>query len=375
MLHQNQTTEPLRFIRCSIRDEAYGLDLSWVRSIQRIDRLHHSPENLSPQASHRHDRMKAPGHEPMGWLPGNERDIPVFSLARRLGRSPLPPLSTENEHGISQRIVVLNPLQSAPQMGREEATRPWALLVDRVSQVVKVQADRIVPFPPIPVSPSAEYFGSVVKLDEGLILLLSPERLHPQALASASIPEAEVESPDTVPSTRRTEANVEGPFRSQGQIVVFQVTRPNPTARAISFGLSISQVPEILEAPPVTPIPATPAFVSGLVNWRGLPVPVIDLAGRMGLGQVPDDKRTRLIIARGTVASGKGAWVGLTSRSAIRLLRLPIVYHPCCRSLPFDPALTRGVFELENETLVIPNIQGILQQDRARGDEWACSAW
>jgi chemotaxis signal transduction protein len=149
------------------------------------------------------------------------------------------------------------------------------------------------------------------------------------------------------------------------------------------------------------PVPATPAFVLGLVNWRGRPVPVIDLARRLGLAPEaapPANGRTHLIIARdksdvlpvpspalspveGAVEgdsskglvlslskgeSNQGALVGFPVRPAIRVLHLPIPHRPCRRTLPLDQTLTRGIAELENETLVVPDIRGILRQEGER---------
>jgi len=119
------------------------------------------------------------------------------------------------------------------------------------------------------------------------------------------------------------------------------------------------------------PVPAAPAFVLGLVNWRDRPVPVIDLAGRLGLASEANlsaNGRTHLIIARDkghVLGSSKGgsnqdALVGFLVRLAIRVLRLPIAHQPCSRTLPLNQALTRGIVELENETLVILDIRGIL---------------
>jgi purine-binding chemotaxis protein CheW len=338
--------------------------MSWVRNIQRTDRLRRNLEKAGSPIGHRGDPVAPPGDKPVGWLPGNEGDIPVFSLASRLGR-PFPSLlPAEGGHGNSQRIVVLNPPHPSPQVGVWEGMHPWALLVDRVSQVSQVQADHMMPLPPIPVSPHADYFRCVIKVDERLILLLSPERLHPKALADVSTQADETTNPAAVPGTSRSEPDSIGPHHSHGQIVVFQVTEPHPTERATSFGLSISQVREIAESPPIIPIPGAPASVSGLVDWRGLPVPIIDIAERLGLAQAPADRKTRLVIARDRETSGKGALVGLTSRPAIRLLRLPVAHLPSKRPLHLDPALTRGIFELGSETLVIPDIQGILRQDR-----------
>jgi chemotaxis signal transduction protein len=399
MLNQTRTTETLRLIRCDTAGETYGLDMSWVRSIQRTDRLRRSPEAKGPSTNHhRGEPVEPSGHSPVGWLPGNEGDIPVFSLASQIGRP------SSKEGSALQRIVVLN-----------AEPRPWALLVDRVSQVIQIPADRVVPLPPIVVNPSADYFKGVIKLDKELILFLSPERLHPDASPPppCSPPQAEeirreareAVSPSPGTGTKSPTISDGSQRRSHGQIVVFSTAEPHPAERTLSFGLSISQVPEILEPLPLVPVPAAPIFVLGLVNWRDWPVPVIDLAGRLGLASEANPSangQTRLIIARDkgqvlTVSSSapgkacpepvlspegrsrrvegvakgssskgggsQGALVGFLVQPAVRVLRLPIAHQPCSRTLPLDQALTRGTVELENETLVIPDIRGILWRD------------
>ena len=47
------------------------------------------------------------------------------------------------------------------------------------------------------------------------------------------------------------------------------------------LALPIAAVREILQAPRLTPLPRTPAFVRGVMNLRGAVVPVIDLAARL----------------------------------------------------------------------------------------------
>ena len=41
MSNQIKSTDTLRIVRCSVGPDVYGLDTSWVLSIQRVDRLRH----------------------------------------------------------------------------------------------------------------------------------------------------------------------------------------------------------------------------------------------------------------------------------------------------------------------------------------------
>jgi chemotaxis signal transduction protein len=367
MADQTKTTGILRFIRCGSADESYGLDMSWVRSIQRTDRFRRNPAAREESSA------------PVGWLPGNEGDIPVFSLARRLGRS------SDGDSAL-QRIVVLYPA--------EEEKQTWALLVDRVSQVISIPAERAVPLPPVVVNPAADYFQGVIRLGDELILFLSPERLHPEWQSTRlsgsnfhaqSGQQSAYERLDYGPAGATLDLPSLQPLRSipseasgptsqvggRGQLMLFSTARLPSGERPVSFGLSISQVPEILVPLPLVPVPEAPAFVLGLVNWRDRPVPVLDLDARLGLAPKadrPGDGQARLIITRdkgcAPVRSEEGdrgrVLGGFIIQPAVRTMRLPIAHQPCQRSLDLDQRLTRGVVELENETLVIPDVRSIL---------------
>lgn len=71
-------------------------------------------------------------------------------------------------------------------------------------------------------------------------------------------------------------------------------------------GLENLRVHEISGMRPVTPVHHAPAHVRGVVNLRGQIMTVIDLGVRFGIGPVPDDRRTRILV----VPSG-GEDVGL----------------------------------------------------------------
>src|SRR6185503_17357567 len=62
------------------------------------------------------------------------------------------------------------------------------------------------------------------------------------------------------------------------------------------YALSVARVRAILEYQPMTPVPGSSTFVSGVFNHGGEVTPVIDLAARLGLGRTPLTSRTCLIL-------------------------------------------------------------------------------
>lgn len=62
------------------------------------------------------------------------------------------------------------------------------------------------------------------------------------------------------------------------------------------YGIGILKVREIIGMMPITPIPRTPAFVSGVINLRGRVIPVIDLRSRFGIDSVSATDRTCIVV-------------------------------------------------------------------------------
>ncbi|MFV1922772.1 MAG: chemotaxis protein CheW [Methylotenera sp.] len=63
-----------------------------------------------------------------------------------------------------------------------------------------------------------------------------------------------------------------------------------------SYGIDILKVQEIRGYDPVTKIANTPEFIKGVVNLRGLIVPIVDLRIKFGLGKIVYDEFTVVII-------------------------------------------------------------------------------
>ncbi|MFD3260945.1 chemotaxis protein CheW [Paenibacillus lentus] len=62
------------------------------------------------------------------------------------------------------------------------------------------------------------------------------------------------------------------------------------------YGIEVDKVQTIERMMPITRVPKTYAFVKGVINLRGVVIPVIDLRGRFGLPESEYTDQTRIII-------------------------------------------------------------------------------
>lgn len=62
------------------------------------------------------------------------------------------------------------------------------------------------------------------------------------------------------------------------------------------YGVEVERVRTIERMQPLTRVPKTPVFVKGVINLRGIVVPVIDLRGRFQLPEAEYSDNSRIII-------------------------------------------------------------------------------
>jgi len=72
------------------------------------------------------------------------------------------------------------------------------------------------------------------------------------------------------------------------------------------YALDIMRIKEIIRPQKLTPVPKAPPFVEGVINLRGIVIPVVDLRKRFDSSQSSFDRKTRVIIS-----SLSGRLVGL----------------------------------------------------------------
>jgi purine-binding chemotaxis protein CheW len=88
------------------------------------------------------------------------------------------------------------------------------------------------------------------------------------------------------------------------QIDVEETTQINDTLErfltfvsdGLTYGVSTNFVMEIITNHTITPLPMVPDFVKGIINLRGLIIPVIDIRLRLGKSEIPHTSTSCMIV-------------------------------------------------------------------------------
>ena len=235
------------------------------------------------------------------------------------------------------------------------ANETYGLLVDQASEVIEIGDDDVYSLPSS-LGNASQYFDGIVSKGEQLLLRLATDRLNEDPSQREPFAPAETQNvfnPDqTVPVSSSN---------GRRQLLMFSPARS--VLQNCLLGVSLTQVLEILEPLPLTPVPCAPDYVLGLANWRKQPVPVIDLNSRFGLvsslgSMKPAKSESRLLIAR---AAHSSRLCGFLIQPNPKTQGLPIPHEPCTGKFPIPRIWTRGVFELEHEEmLVLPDLDRLI---------------
>jgi chemotaxis-related protein WspB len=86
-----------------------------------------------------------------------------------------------------------------------------------------------------------------------------------------------------------------------------------------TFGLDASYILEVTPVPEFRPAPQAPAYIAGLINYRGRTIPVLDLTHLMEGRSSRPAFSTRLLLTR-YEPGGPGAVLGLVAERAVETL-------------------------------------------------------
>ncbi len=90
---------------------------------------------------------------------------------------------------------------------------------------------------------------------------------------------------------------------------------------AETFAIDVAPVREILDACAVSKVPNAPDFMLGMIDVRGLAVPVIDLRLKLGLPAAEATEQTRIIVLE-VIMDGQPRPMGLLADRVIEVTEL-----------------------------------------------------
>ncbi|MEM7585239.1 MAG: chemotaxis protein CheW [Acidobacteriota bacterium] len=324
-----------RFLPCQVGEVRLAFDVSLLAGIRRSDNVQRNPV--------------ADG--PAGWLL-DDGEVPVIDLGTWLGVSSH---FQQSSAGGASRVLVFN-----------HGETPRGLLVDASGRARDVQDGELRALPKVVGNLSHLGIRGIWTSDDRPWLVLDS--------SAPSLIDRQPAPPDATPSdTARPELDsalssgvspaagsnaqpVSATARAGagGRMLLFATRESQTFARPVSFGLSITQVLEVAALPSLDPVPGAPGFVLGLAMWRDEPLPVIDLDSRLGWASGAG-RHERMLVAR----AADGSLLALAVHGALRMLRLPVPHRPS--QLDFNQSLALGVFELEAETLILPDLAQLSQ--------------
>lgn len=132
------------------------------------------------------------------------------------------------------------------------------------------------------------------------------------------------------------------------------------------YAVRVDAVREILEVGRMTPLPLMPGFVRGVMNLRGVVVPVIDLGARLGLAATEITRRTCVVIADVVTEAGENAQrLGMLVDAVFEVFESPAGQLEAVPRLGtrIDPAFIRSMVRVRGRATPELDIEAVLDPD------------
>jgi len=159
-------------------------------------------------------------------------------------------------------------------------------------------------------------------------------------------------------NTNRTAAAPAAAAGQTGQYLTFVLG-------AETFAIGIMAIKEIIEYASLTEVPMMPTYVRGVINLRGIIVPIFDLRARFGMGlTTPTKMHVVIIVATGTRT------IGLLVDTVSDIISVdPKAIRPVPEmGLPTDDQFLDGLVALEDRMVTLVSLAGLFGRQAALPD-------
>lgn len=132
------------------------------------------------------------------------------------------------------------------------------------------------------------------------------------------------------------------------------------------YGVQITAVREIQRVGRVTPVNTAPAFISGVINLRGVILSLLDLRVFFGLEPVPIDQEARILIAE-----GGGMVVGMLVEQVEEIVAVPAaeIKPPLASAKGVAEDYVAGIVAHAGRMVVLIDLDKVLGNPRIVVDE------
>lgn len=135
----------------------------------------------------------------------------------------------------------------------------------------------------------------------------------------------------------------------QRQILVLEMA-------GAEYGFPADTVKEIVRLVEITPVPESPAFLKGFIDYRGDIAVVIDLAARLDLGQAASGLKTQIVIV-----DAAGHLVGMVVDQVLDVISVEKAGILTPRDeLPSREDLVMGAYEDGERLLILLDLEKIM---------------
>lgn len=316
-------TPPFVFIRCRIGGRDYAIETSWVLDIKKADRLE---VDLQPNGR-------------VGWISSMGQNLEVFDLARRF-KHKRPQFNPQQD-----RIILIN------------ASPVFGILVEGVSQATQVPSHNVHGFPNIVKSSDQNFFEGIILTIDTMLLLLAPADLFPQFTSNTPDHHQNLTAA-TYYKLDQDWLSVINPGNTPA-LVHFRLAEDEKDGFPLFYGLSSSQVLEIMPPANILPIPGAPKYILGFTRWHQIPVPLIDLGRLLGRSSdltLSSQKSYQFVMVR----DPDGQLACICAQDEVDIKQTPFSSRPSKLDLPYDHPALMGLFELPQANLVLLNTTDLL---------------
>lgn len=129
------------------------------------------------------------------------------------------------------------------------------------------------------------------------------------------------------------------------------------TLGAEEYAIDILKVQEIRGYDHVTTIAHAPEFIKGVINLRGVIVPIVDLRIKFGLGNVEYTPFTVVIILN---VGGRVVGIVVDAVSEVAALESSEILSPPEFSSSIDTCYIRGLSKLQERMLIVLDIERLM---------------